>query len=103
MSLMISVSGIRGVVGESLSPAVLTSFTQAFAAWVHTKSNVEERTEKNALPKIVIGRDTRPTGEAVSDLVAGTLALSGCRVVDLGIATTPTVEIATTEEHADGA
>ncbi|MCW8820071.1 MAG: phosphoglucosamine mutase [Ignavibacteriaceae bacterium] len=102
MSLMISVSGIRGVVGESLSPAVLTSFTQAFAAWVHTKSNVEERTEKNALPKIVIGRDTRPTGEAVSDLVAGTLALSGCRVVDLGIATTPTVEIATTEENADG-
>jgi phosphomannomutase len=98
MSLMISVSGIRGIVGESLTPLNLTAFSTAFAAWV-----VRNRTGNgDRKPKIVLGRDTRPTGRVIGDLVANTLVLCGCDVLDLGIATTPTVEIAVPEEEADG-
>ncbi|NTU58175.1 MAG: phosphoglucosamine mutase [Chlorobiaceae bacterium] len=101
MSLMISVSGIRGVVGKSLTPENLTAFTMAFAAW--TVRRKRERCGDSAVkPKIVIGRDTRPTGELITELVASTLALCGCDVVDLGMATTPTVEMATAGELADG-
>jgi len=94
MSLMISVSGIRGVVGESLTPKNLTAFAMAFASWT-IRRNPQRRT------RIVIGRDTRPTGKAISDLVSNTLLLCGCDVTDLGIATTPTVEIAVAAEKAD--
>ncbi len=103
MSLMISVSGIRGVVGESLTPKNLTAFSMAFASWILQEKlafqgggAVEER------PRIVIGRDTRPTGKAIGDLVGNALLLSGCDVIDLGVATTPTVEVAVTGERADG-
>ncbi len=99
---MISVSGIRGIVGESLTPKVLTAFAQAFATWIRLQSNPEKETGEDAGPKIVIGRDTRPTGRAIADLVGSTMALCGCKVVDLGIAATPTVEIATVAEQADG-
>lgn len=102
MSLMISVSGIRGVVGRSLTPENLTSFTMAFATWTARRKREREGTGSTAKPKIVIGRDTRPTGGLITELVASTLALCGCDVVDLGMATTPTVEIATAEEQADG-
>ena len=78
MSLMISVSGIRGVVGESLTPKNLTAFAMSFAAWTIRRNH-----EKKA--RIVIGRDTRPTGKAISDLVSNTLLLCGCDVIDLGM------------------
>jgi len=91
---MISVSGIRGVVGESLTPKNLTAFAMAFASWTLRRTHKQKA-------KIVIGRDTRPTGKAISDLVSNTLLLCGCDVIDLGIATTPTVEIAVTAEEAD--
>lgn len=94
---MISVSGIRGVVGESLTPKNLTAFAMAFASWI-----LRRKKDGAKRPKIVIGRDTRPTGQAIGNLVSNTLALCGCDVLDLGIATTPTVEIAVTEEKADG-
>jgi phosphomannomutase len=98
MSLMISVSGIRGIVGESLTPLNLTAFATAFASWAAARKTGGS----GSRPKIVIGRDTRPTGSLIGELVASTLALCGCDVVDLGVATTPTVEIAVPEEHADG-
>ena len=101
MSLMISVSGIRGVVGKSLTPENLTAFTMAFAAWT-TRRKRERSGNSSEKPKIVIGRDTRPTGRMIAELVASTLALCGCDVVDLGMTTTPTVEIATAGEQADG-
>ncbi len=94
MCLMISVSGIRGIVGESLTPKNLTEFAMAFASWTRQR-NPEKKS------RIVIGRDTRPTGKAISDLVSNTLLLCGCDVIDLGIATTPTIEIAVTAEQAD--
>ena len=102
MSLMISVSGIRGVVGESLTPKNLTAFAMAFAALIVRQRERREGIQRVQRPKIVIGRDTRPTGKAISDLVSNTLLLCGCDVVDLGVATTPTVEIAVPGEHADG-
>ena len=102
MSLMISVSGIRGVVGKSLTPENLTAFTMAFAAWTTRRKRARGGENALAKPLIVIGRDTRPTGGLITELVASTLALCGCDVVDLGMATTPTVELATTGEQADG-
>lgn len=102
MSLMISVSGIRGVVGESLTPKNLTAFAMAFAALMFRQRERLGGSPTGQRPKIVIGRDTRPTGKAISDLVSNTLLLCGCDVIDLGIATTPTVEIAVPGERADG-
>lgn len=99
MSLMISVSGIRGVVGESLTPKNLTAFTTAFARWVQAERG---RRNEAGRPRIVVGRDSRPTGPALSGLVESVLMLSGCDVLDIGLATTPTVELAVTEERADG-
>ena len=104
MSLMISISGIRGIVGENLTPTELVTFAQAFATWLRSQINRKANIEHNPLrhPTVVIGRDTRPTGYAIVGLVSSTLALCGCRVIDLGVATTPTVEIATVAEKADG-
>ena len=102
MSLMISVSGIRGIVGESLTPTNLVTFAQAYATWLYSQDNNQKEPEYALNPKIVIGRDTRPTGNAIGKLVSSAMALCGCQVIDLGIATTPTVEIATAAEQADG-
>jgi len=95
MALMISVSGIRGIVGEDLTPDNLVSYVAAFATWIG-KAHVGK-----GKPKVVIGRDTRPSGSPIGTLLANTLALSGIDVTDLGIATTPTVELAVTEAGAD--
>jgi len=102
MSLMISVSGIRGIVGESLTPKNLTAFAMAFAAWTLRRKKERQGTQTEERPRIVIGRDTRPTGKAIGDLVSNVMVLCGCDVIDLDVATTPTVEIAVAEEGADG-
>ncbi len=92
---MVSVSGIRGIVGEDLTPVNLVSYTAAFASWAWKRHTGQGN------PKIVIGRDTRPSGNPISALVIRTLALSGIDVIDLGVATTPTVELAVTERSAN--
>jgi phosphomannomutase len=79
--LMRSVSGVRGIVGEGLTPEVLVSHVHSFVQSV-------------GRGRILVGRDTRDSGPAIEDLVCATLALSGCDAVRLGIATTPTVEMA---------
>lgn len=88
--LMRSVSGIRGIVGESLTPSVLLNHVKAFL-------------EVTGAQKIVIGRDSRPTGEAIVSFVSGVCRLSGVDVIDAGLATTPTVELLVTHFQADGA
>jgi len=93
---MVSVSGIRGIVGESLTPAVLTKFTQAYATWL------KRGKENSDAPKVILGRDTRPTGQVISDLVQSVLVQSGCNVMNIGVATTPTVEVAVIDENAAG-
>ena len=96
MSLMVSVSGIRGIVGEDLTPENLTMYARAFAVWLRRERRGEKRL------KVVIGRDTRPSGESISTLVSETLRHAGCDVIELGIATTPTVELAVMEHSAGG-
>ncbi len=97
MTLIASISGIRGTIGEpnaqNLSPDEIARFTCAFATLL----------KKNHLPpKVVIGRDARPTGEMVSQIVTGSLVAMGIEVIDLGLSTTPTVEIAVPMENAGG-
>ncbi|MCP4132498.1 MAG: phosphoglucosamine mutase [bacterium] len=87
--LMKSVSGIRGVVGETLTPELIMQVASAFAKFVKKGS-------------VVLGRDSRPTGETISDAVKSILALSGCDVIDVGIVPTPTVEIMVRELNAAG-
>lgn len=97
MTLIKSISGIRGTiggnVGENLTPPDIVNFSAAFGSWLR---------EKNLGNKVIIGRDARLSGEMVRSLIANTLVGMGFEVVDLGLATTPTVEIAVPEEKAAG-
>ena len=97
MALIKSISGIRGTIGGSpgnnLTPIDIVKFTAAFA-------NVIVGSNKKA--KIIIGRDGRISGQMVRDIVVSTLTALGIDVIDLGLSTTPTVEIAVKEEKADG-
>lgn len=97
MTLIKSISGIRGTIGgkagDGLTPIDIVKFTAAYGAWVI------ERTQNK---KIVLGRDARISGEMVNHLVIGTLQGLGIEVIDLGLSTTPTVEIAVPLEKAGG-
>lgn len=97
MSLIKSISGIRGTIGgfpgANLTPADIMKFTLAFGTWV---------LEQEGNRKVVIGRDARVSGEMVNNIVVGSLLSIGIDVVDLGLSTTPTVEIAVHEEKAGG-
>lgn len=99
MTLIKSISGIRGTIGgkpgEGLSPLDLVKFTAAYATWAKQSSEKERIT-------VVVGRDARISGEMVSSIVVSTLSGMGCNVVNIGLATTPTTELAVTEENADG-
>ncbi|MEO6869168.1 MAG: phosphoglucosamine mutase [Ginsengibacter sp.] len=96
MALIKSISGIRGTIGgkpgENLTPLDLVKFTSAFAAFLESTNN----------RKIVVGRDGRISGKMVSDICVSTLVACGYHVVDLGITTTPTVEMAVKNEKAAG-
>ncbi|MBL4669734.1 MAG: phosphoglucosamine mutase, partial [Flavobacteriales bacterium] len=100
MTLIKSISGIRGTIGgkpnEGLSPVDVVRFTSAYGTWL------KGHTSNKGKLKIVIGRDARISGEMVTNLVIGTLQGLGIDVIDLGLSTTPTVEIAVPMENADG-
>lgn len=97
MALIKSISGIRGTIGgrtgDNLTPVDVVKFSAAFGSWIKKKSGST---------KIVIGRDARPSGEMVNSLVVSTLQGLGIDVVDLGLSTTPTVEMAVPMEKASG-
>ncbi len=97
MTLIKSISGIRGTIGgaagDGLTPVDIVKFTSAFGIWA---------IQQSGLKKIVIGRDARISGSMVNNLVVGTLQGLGIDVVDLGLSTTPTVEIAVPAEEAAG-
>ena len=99
MALIKSISGIRGTIGgsagEGLSPIDIVKFTAAYAQWL-------KETNSSLKHKVVVGRDARISGEMVQKLVVGTLMGYGVNVIDAGLATTPTVEVAVTMENADG-
>ncbi len=98
MTLIKSISGIRGTIGgkpgDCLSPVDIVKFTSAFAGIL--KRETEGRV------KVVVGRDARVSGEMVNNLVTGTLSGMGVDVVDVGLSTTPTVEMAVTDLGANG-
>lgn len=101
MALIKSISGIRGTIGgkpgDTLSPIDVVKFTAAFGSLLCEKAGTA-----TSPPKIVIGRDGRISGAMVSQLVTATLIGLGIDVIDLGLSTTPTVEIATKNEGALG-
>lgn len=99
MSLIKSISGIRGTIGgkvnENLTPLDVVKFTSAFGTWLQNNKNKKNLT-------LVVGRDARISGAMVNSLVTATLQGLGIHVIDLGLSTTPTVEVMVTEVHADG-
>ncbi len=88
-TLKISISGVRGVIGQSLTPTLLTRFAQAFGTYVGSGT-------------IVIGRDTRTSGEMVRQAVIAGLLSSGCRVIDLDVCPVPTVQLIVRQRKASG-
>jgi phosphomannomutase len=99
MTLIKSISGIRGTIGgaagENLTPLDIVKFTAAYAEFIKEVTQVKR-------PRIVVGRDARLSGEMVHRVLTGCLIGMGCDVTDIGMATTPTTEIAVVNEHAQG-
>lgn len=99
MTLITSISGIRGTIGgipgSGLTPMDAVKFASAYATWV-------KKSTKKVQPTVVLGRDARISGEMVEQLVSGSLLGMGLNVINVSMATTPTVEVAVTELNADG-
>ena len=87
--LMVSISGVRGIIGQGLTPDVALSFAQAFGTYCKGG-------------KVVVGRDSRVSGPMIQNVVTAGLLATGCEVIDVGIAPTPTVQLATENLHAAG-
>ena len=98
MALIKSISGIRGTiggkVGENLTPLDVVNFTSAYVTFLKKNDSDRKLT-------VVVGRDARVSGEKISQLVCSTLQFMGADVIDLGLSTTPTVEMAVIKQHAD--
>lgn len=98
MTLIKSISGIRGTIGgvpgDNLTPVDAVKFAAAYGTWLKNQSGSKA--------KVVIGRDARLSGKMISDLVISTLVGLGIDVIDLGLSTTPTVEVAVPMENANG-
>jgi len=99
MTLIKSISGIRGTiggsVGDNLTPIDAVKFASAYGTWLKQQRNKEDY-------RVVVGRDARISGDMIQNLVMNTLVGLGIHVIDLGLSTTPTVEVAVPMEHADG-
>ncbi len=99
MTLIKSISGIRGTIGgiagDNLTPSDVVKFTTAFAGFMQQRQHKQDIT-------IIVGRDARVSGTMVSQLVCGTLQSTGCHVIDIGLTTTPTIEISIPKLLADG-
>ena len=100
MTLIKSISGIRGTIGgqtgDTLNPLDIVKFTTAYATFIAKQLDPEKK------PLVVVGRDARISGEMVRSIVCGTLIGMGFDVIDLGLATTPTTELAVRHHKADG-
>ena len=88
-TLMVSISGIRGLVGNGLDPEVIIKYTNAYADFIGSG-------------KVVVGRDARISGEMVNQIVTGTLLAKGLDVIDIGICPTPTVQYTVKTLNAQG-
>ena len=93
--LMLSVSGARGVVGQTMTPAVAADFAAAFGSFVKSSLRVKP-------PLLCVGRDSRPSGEMLASAAMAGLASVGCRVIDLGVVATPSVALMIDQHKASG-
>jgi len=92
--LMVSVSGVRGRVGEALTPEIIAKFAAGFGAWAMSQATGKAR--------IVVGRDSRVSGPMFQPVVHSALQSVGCDVIDVGMVPTPTVQLAVEHHHANG-
>ena len=103
MTFIRSISGFRGTIGgpegNNLTPPDVVRSTMGYGSWIQEGFTPSE---DHPRPVVVVGRDARPSGDMVQRLVTGTLMGMGIDVLDLGLSTTPTVEMAVIGEHADG-
>ncbi len=103
MTLIKSISGIRGTIGgrtgDTLNPLDIVKFTTAYATFI--ARSTQNRSTQSPI-KIIVGRDARISGEMVKNVVCGTLMGCGCDVINIGLATTPTTELAVRMSGADG-
>lgn len=104
MTLIKSISGIRGTIGgtpgDALTPLDLVKFTASYSRWLAEQT--PEAAQAGRKLRVVVGRDARLSGEMVADVVEGTLMACGVDVISIGLATTPTTEMAVTGHGADG-
>ncbi|CAN5699589.1 phosphoglucosamine mutase [soil metagenome] len=98
--LMVGVSGVRGRVGDGLTPEVVARFAAAFGAWAAGESAAGR--EKGARAKVVLGRDSRVSGPMFHRVVVSALQSVGCDIIDIGMVPTPTVQLAVEHHHAAG-
>lgn len=96
-TLMVSISGIRGIFGHGLDPAILVHYTSAYGTWCK-----QQATARGQEAVVVVGRDARVTGDLCARIVMATLQSTGCNVIYADLATTPTVEMAVIAEQAAG-
>ncbi|MFY7921831.1 MAG: phosphoglucosamine mutase, partial [Gemmatimonas sp.] len=85
-------SGVRGRVGDALTPEVIATYAAAFGAWA----------SRNGNRRVVVGRDSRVSGPMFTRIVHGALESVGCTVIDIGMAPTPTIQLAVEHHHAAG-
>ena len=106
MTLIKSISGIRGTIGgrtgDTLNPLDIVKFTTAYAQFISNSSPRLSKEGQGVVPKVVVGRDGRMSGLMVRNVVVGTLMGMGYDVIDIGYATTPTTELAVRMAGADG-
>src|SRR5947208_16332275 len=98
-TLMVSVSGVRGIVGKDLTDDVVGRWAQAFGAWIVAAGNGERR---GSGATVVVGRDARTSGPAFARAAMAGLAAAGCDVIDVGLVPTPTVQLAVEHHQAGG-
>ena len=99
-TLMVGVSGVRGIVGKDLTPEVVTRWARAFGTWALEHGKRE--TGKGKRNSTVVGRDARTSGPAFAAAVTAGLTSVGCDVIDIGVVPTPTVQLAVEHHHAGG-
>src|SRR6184192_87224 len=99
-TLMVGVSGVRGIVGKDLTEDIVARWARAFGAWA--RENGKRETGKGKRDAVVVGRDARTSGPAFAAAVTAGLTSVGCDVIDVGLVPTPTVQLAVEHHHAGG-
>ena len=97
-TLMVSVSGVRGLVGTDLTPEVVARWAAAFGTWARTADGGRGKHK----PRVVLGRDARTSGPMFASAASAGLNSVGCDVIDVGLVATPTVQLAVEHHRAAG-